>query len=407
MQTSNSTETTSHKKLAAVAAGALLCIGLLMAVCMGAFSQPVGITVDGKQIAVVSGEETAGAVITSYLKDQGRELGSEVCFAEEVATAPATEGSKKVSRDAARQALAANTSLLADGAAIYVDGTPVVYMASEADANNALEILTESYIPADSGMTVLETKYAEDVTVAATQVKVADIKNLNDAKLALKGEGAEEAPVHVLVVLEKTRNEEVPFDTVYETDSSMRYGSTVTKQAGQNGEREVTLQMVQTNGVETARQEISSNTLVEAVDAIVVQGAIVKTAARSTTFVTDAGMIWPTTATRISSGWGARRGHTGIDIDGEYGDPVWAAKSGTVESAGYNGTYGLDVVINHGDGLKSRYAHLQSICVSAGDEIEIGEQLGEEGSTGKSTGSHLHFEVIVNGDQVNPMNYVK
>lgn len=397
--------TNSPKKLAAIAAGALVCIALIMAVCTG--GTPMAITVNGQQIAAVSGEEMAGAVITSYLKEKSEELGTEVRFAEEVTVTPAAEGSKKLSRDAARHELAANTELLVDGAAITVDGEAVVYMATEGDAKQALEYLKKSYIPEDSTMTVLDAKYAEDVQIAACEAKVSELKNLNDAKLALKDNDGAEAPIHVLVVLEKTKTEAVPFDVVYETDSALRYGDTRTKQQGQDGEREVTIQMVQTNGVETARQEISSNTLVEAVDEIVIQGGIVKTAARSTTFVTDAGMIWPTTATRISSGWGARRGHTGIDIDGEYGDPVWAAKSGTVESAGYNGTYGLDVVINHGDGLKTRYAHLQSICVASGDEIEIGEQLGEEGSTGKSTGSHLHFEVIVNGQQVNPSNYIK
>lgn len=395
----------SPKKLAALAAGALVCIALVMAMCMG--GTPVGITVDGQQIAAVSSEEAANTIITSYLQDKTTELGAEVAYAENVTTAPAAEGSKKVSRNAAKQALADNTTLMINGAAICVDGNPVVYMATETAAKQALEYLKKSYIPSDSTMTVLDAKFAEDVTVSATQAKVADLKDLNDAKLALKGDAEQEAPIHVLVVLEKTKTEPVPFDTVYETDSSMRYGDSKTKQPGQDGEREVTIQMVQTNGVETARQEISSNTLVEAVDAIVVQGAIVKTAARSTTFVTNAGMIWPTTATRISSGYGARRGHTGIDIDGDFGDPVWAAKAGTVASAGYNGSYGLDVVIDHGDGLKTRYAHLQSICVSAGDEIEIGEQLGEEGSTGNSTGSHLHFEVILNGEQVNPNNYIK
>lgn len=400
------TITQSPKKLAAIAAAVLVCIAAVMA-CVSMSGTPVAITVNGQQIAAVSGEELANAVINSYLKDQSREYGSEVRYAEVVAVAPAAEGSKKISRDAAKQALAKTTTLLADGAAIYVDGNPVVYMATENDANAALENLKLSYQPTDSTMTIVETKYAEEVKVAATEIKVDELMNLNEAKLALKGENAEEAPLHVLVILEKTKTEDVPFEIVYKTDSSMRYGEERTEKEGANGSREVTIQMVQTNGVETARQEISSNTLVEAVDAVVIQGAIVKTAARSTTFVTDAGMIWPTTTTRISSGWGARRGHTGIDIDGEYGDPVWAAKSGTVEAAGYNGSYGLDVIINHGDGLKTRYAHLQSICVNAGDEVEIGEQVGEEGSTGKSTGSHLHFEVIVNGTQVNPMNYVK
>lgn len=397
----------SPKKLAAVAAGVLVCLSAAMAVCFNLGGELVAITVNGQQVAVVSGEEMANLVIASYIKDKTRDYGSEVRYADEIGTAPAAEGSKKMSRDTAKQALASSATLLADGAAIYVDGSPVVYMANENDANAALDNLKLSYMPDDSTMTVLTTKYAEDVTVAAAEVPVNELMNLNEAKLALKGDDTEDAPVHVLVVLEKTKTEDVPFDIVYETDSSMRYGATKTKQQGANGSREVTIQMVQTNGVETARQEVSSNTLVEAVDEIIIQGAIVKTAARSTTYVTDAGMIWPTTTTRISSGYGARRGHTGIDIDGEYGDPVWAAKSGTVESAGYNGTYGLDVVIDHGDGIKTRYAHLQSICVSAGDEIEIGEQLGEEGSTGKSTGSHLHFEVIINGEQHNPMNYVK
>lgn len=400
------TITESPKKLAAIAAAVLVLIAAVMA-CVSLNGEPIAITVNGRQIAAVSGEEMANAVISSYLKDQTREYGSEVRYAEAVGIAPAAEGSKKISRDAAKHALAEATTLLADGAAIYVDGTPVVYMATENDAKAALENLKLSYQPTDSTMKIIDTKYAEEVQVAATEVKVSELKNLNDAKLALKGNANEDAPLHVLVILEKTKTEDVPFDTVYKTDSSMRYGEERTEQAGSNGSREVTIQMVQTNGVETARQEISSNTLVEAVDAVVIQGAVVKTAARSTTYMTDAGMIWPTTTTRISSGWGARRGHTGIDIDGEYGDPVWAAKSGTIESAGYNGTYGLDVVIDHGDGLKTRYAHLQSICVNAGDEVEIGEQVGEEGSTGKSTGSHLHFEVIINGTQVNPMNYVK
>ena len=211
------------------------------------------------------------------------------------------------------------------------------------------------------------------------------------------------------MVLEKTRTEEVPFKTVYKNSNKLRYGVTETKQQGVNGSREVTLQLVQTNGVETARYEMKSTTLVEAVDAIVMQGAQVQTSSRSTTYVTEAGMIWPTTAKRISSYYGTRsRGyHTGLDIDGNSGDPVWAAKDGTVLEAGYNGSYGNDIVISHGDGLKTRYSHLKSISVSAGDEVTIGQQIGTEGSTGNSTGAHLHFEVIVNGDSVNPLNYIK
>lgn len=401
--------TKSPKQLMLLVCGGLLLAALVMALCYGLSGNPAAILVDGRQVAAVPSEAQANAVLEKYLQEQANAIGNEVFFKEDVTVSTeVTPGSETVSREEATELLVAATHLMTHGAAINVDGQPVVYMATAEGAANALEYLKKSYLPDDSTMTVLDAKFAEEVIVEPTEVQVADIKDLNEAKLFLKGEGQETAPVNVVVVLEKTKTEEIPFETVYETDTKLRYGQTETKQAGSNGSREVTIQLVQTNGVETARQEISSNTLVEAVDEIVLQGGVVKTAARSSTYITDAGMIWPTTATRISSYYGARGGgHTGLDIDGEYGDSVWAAKSGTVVSAGYNGSYGNEVVISHGDNLQTRYAHLQSISVSVGDEVEIGQEIGKEGSTGNSTGSHLHFEVLIDGSQVNPLPYIQ
>lgn len=400
--------TKSPKQLVLLIGGGLLLAALVMALCSGLSGDPAAIMVDGRQVAALPSEAHANSVLENYLQEQASAIGNEVFFKENVTVSTeATPGSETVSREKATELLTAATHLMTHGAAIDVDGQPIVYMATAGEASNALEYLKKSYLPDDSTMTVLDAKFAEEVIVEPTEVQVADIKDLNEAKLFLKGEGQETAPVNVVVVLEKTKTEEVPFETVYETDSKLRYGQTETKQAGSNGSREVTIQMVQVNGVETARQEISSNTLVEAVDEIVLQGAVVQTAARSSTYVTDAGMIWPTTATRISSYYGARGGHTGLDIDGEYGDSVWAAKSGTVVSAGYNGSYGNEVIISHGDNLQTRYAHLQSISVSVGDAVEIGQEIGKEGSSGNSTGSHLHFEVLIDGSQVNPLPYIQ
>lgn len=114
-------------------------------------------------------------------------------------------------------------------------------------------------------------------------------------------------------------------------------------------------------------------------------------------------LIWPTTTDRISQGYGY--GHTGIDIDGEFGDPTYAANNGTVVSAGWAGPYGNMVVVDHGNGLVTRYAHLQSLGVSAGQSVSQGQNLGEQGSTGNSSGSHLHYEVMKNGQFVNPYEY--
>lgn len=401
--------TKSPKQLMLLVCGGLLLVALVMALCCGLNGNPAAILVNGQQVATVQGETQAEAVLEKYLQEQSKAIGNEVFFQEDVTVSTEVASDiKTVSREEAANLLADATHLMTYGAAINVDGQPVVYMATAEEAANALEYLKKSYLPDDSTMTVLDAKFAEEVIVEPTEVQVADIKDLNEAKLFLKGEGQTAAPVNVVVVLEKTKTEEIPFETVYETDANLRYGQTETKQAGSNGSREVTIQMVQINGEESARQEISSNTLMEAVNEIVLQGGVVQTAARSSTYVTDAGMIWPTTATRISSYYGTRGGgHTGLDIDGEYGDSVWAAKAGTVVSAGYNGSYGNEVIISHGGSLQTRYAHLQSISVSAGDEVEIGQEIGKEGSTGNSTGSHLHFEVLIDGSQVNPLPYIQ
>ncbi len=121
---------------------------------------------------------------------------------------------------------------------------------------------------------------------------------------------------------------------------------------------------------------------------------------------------WPVKYTRnITSGYGPRWGsfHEGIDIaqGGIMGKPVFAADGGYVESVVYSSKgYGNNVVINHGNGFKTRYAHLSKITVKKGQKISKGEQLGNVGSTGFSTGAHLHVNVVKNGKCVNPIIYL-
>lgn len=101
--------------------------------------------------------------------------------------------------------------------------------------------------------------------------------------------------------------------------------------------------------------------------------------------------------------------HRGIDVATTFGTPIVAADSGTVTVAGWpdNGGYGLRVVIDHGNGYQTWYAHLSKLSVSAGQRVNRGDVIGLEGSTGRSTGPHLHFEIRLNGAHVNPLNYLK
>ena len=119
----------------------------------------------------------------------------------------------------------------------------------------------------------------------------------------------------------------------------------------------------------------------------------------------------PIAANRISSRWGMRihpisrkrEFHAGIDLAAPIGAPIYSAKGGTVISSGYSIGYGRMVVISHGDNYKTRYAHLSKIRVKVGQRVASGQVIGNCGSSGRSTGPHLHFEVIRKGKPINPL----
>ncbi len=137
-----------------------------------------------------------------------------------------------------------------------------------------------------------------------------------------------------------------------------------------------------------------------------VSTAIRGSLSKSSGGVSRAGFIWPLSG-QVTSGYGRRWGrmHTGIDIDGETGDPIRASKAGSVAGVSCGGGYGICTILDHGNGVSTLYAHQVRKAVTGGS-VEQGEVIGYVGSTGNSTGSHLHFEVRVNGDPQNPMNFL-
>ena len=125
--------------------------------------------------------------------------------------------------------------------------------------------------------------------------------------------------------------------------------------------------------------------------------------------------IWPTAGGSITSYFGGRANpfsgygydyHPGIDIGNDYGAPIYAGASGYVEFAGWFGGYGRYVKISHGYGYETAYGHMSSIAVSSGDYVKKGEVIGYVGSTGYSTGPHLHYEVIINGQDSDPLELI-
>jgi murein DD-endopeptidase MepM/ murein hydrolase activator NlpD len=116
-------------------------------------------------------------------------------------------------------------------------------------------------------------------------------------------------------------------------------------------------------------------------------------------------MNWPTNGHRITQYYSWK--HHGLDVANKVGTPIYAADAGTIEYAGWGTGYGNQIVVDHGGGKKTRYAHLSKFYVEKGQEVDKGEAIAAMGSTGWSTGPHLHFEVIINGAKYNPLNYIK
>jgi len=121
--------------------------------------------------------------------------------------------------------------------------------------------------------------------------------------------------------------------------------------------------------------------------------------------------IWPVVGylssmfgTRADPFTGGRDFHPGLDISANAGTPIRATADGTVESAGYAGNYGNAVVIRHGFGISTRYGHMSRIAAHTGLSVKRGEIIGYVGSTGRATSAHLHYEVLLNGQTINPLN---
>lgn len=121
--------------------------------------------------------------------------------------------------------------------------------------------------------------------------------------------------------------------------------------------------------------------------------------------------LWPGEGGVISSPYGGRMApigggydwHPGIDIAVDFGTPVYASAAGTVEQAGWNGGYGRYVKLDHGNGYETAYGHMSGVAVSEGEAVRKGDIIGFAGSSGYSTGPHIHFEVLVDGQYVDPM----
>ena len=194
---------------------------------------------------------------------------------------------------------------------------------------------------------------------------------------------------------------ELPIEYVY--NDSWYTNKSVTLQQPSAGYREAIAMNTFSNDEMINQEILYQEVYQEAVPKIVEVGTIVPPT-----------YIKPISGGRITSYFGRRTAptagastyHRGVDWATPVGTAVYASSGGTVVQAGWGSGYGYVVYINHPDGRQTRYGHLSRIYVSAGQQVRQGQVIAASGNTGRSTGPHLHFEILINGAQVNPLNYL-
>lgn len=193
-------------------------------------------------------------------------------------------------------------------------------------------------------------------------------------------------------------------EIIYVDEDSWYTYQTEVLQQPSAGFRKIVADVSYLNDKEVAREILKEEIVMEAVPKIVKRGT-----------KTPPTFIKPISGGRLSSPFGRRSApkkgastyHKGMDWAVSTGTAVYASCGGTVAKAGWGSGYGYVVYINHEDGSQTRYAHLSKVLVKAGQTVKQGERIALSGNTGISTGPHLHFEILINGTQVNPLNYLQ
>ncbi len=252
----------------------------------------------------------------------------------------------------------------------------------EVEAGDCLSLIAEKFDTTMESIVALNQLESEEATVYLDQELIVAVPRPDISLKVSSGIVYEEAYEEDPVI--------IPNESWYTTQQ-------VVQQEGSEGHREVNALVTVENGLETERKILHTTVLAEAVPAVVEQGTVIPPT-----------YIKPISGGRYTSGYGKRWGrmHKGVDWAVSVGTPVCASSAGTVSVAGAVRGYGYAVYINHPDGRQTRYGHLSKVLVSPGQSVSQGDRIALSGNTGRSTGPHLHFEILIDGSQVNPLNYM-
>lgn len=305
-------------------------------------------------------------------------------------------------QEVSNRILQAVDSELISGVGLYVDGVFRGALTTRAQLDAAMDsVLSKHKTPLDDGVGFLhQVQLAEGIYPVSALTTLENITNHLNA-----------LTVKTMRNLEYT--ETVKYKTVYQETDTLPLGYESVQVRGKNGSRRVFAQQILVDGKKRYQTVVATQMIKAPVDRVVLIGA------QKYNDKTQLGdgkatgvFIWPLPYTKqissfFTNRWGVMHGAIDIANGSTNGKPIIASDGGTVVEAQYHNSWGNYVLIDHGNGFKTRYAHCSKLDVKVGDKVAQGQYIAKVGNTGYSTGPHLHFEVIKNGVLVNPLNYVK
>ncbi len=401
---------------------ATLLIGLLLLfVCIGlgllnsASGTGWEIRVDGQSLAYLVSEEEAQQALQLCLDNTAAQfLNAESAesvglhYRNEVQIRHASpQNSDYCSAEEAAQILQDYLQLEVEAMALLIDGEPQIYVA---DADAAISAIAQAKarfgLVGEDGVSAVYT--SEEISMQKQSVSFDQVCSAEEAAQLLTQDSA--PLITVRVERETQEKQAIPYQTTRVSSDELELGQEQLITAGQDGEQLLTYRTIEVNGQQVASEEVGSVVLKEAVDEVIEVGHAVVISSRSGS--TLAAFIWPLEdeVGIITSrfGWRSRGWHSGIDVAHDYDTTIVASESGTVSYAAYNGSgYGNLVIIDHGNGIETYYAHCNNFYVQEGDEVERGDAIASIGMTGTTTGPHVHFEIRIDGTTIDPLSYLE
>ena len=289
------------------------------------------------------------------------------------------------------------TKQLALGSALKIDGEIVGCVCVEDNLQDSVDSYLENYY---KGEEVVST-FVKNVEVVDGYYPITSFENINTVKEMLKS-------LDVKTVQTLRCRKEIAYTSVTRKSDSRVLGDVYKAVVGVNGICETVEEIELLNGKVVSTVKMFENVVKQPVQEVVVVGTKRDTSV-SNVYISELGCIWPlkrVSGQIITAYYGDGRNHKGIDIASPSGTPIYAAQGGTVVTSEYGGGYGHYVVIDHGNGYKTLYAHASKRLVSVGEKVSQGQVIALVGTTGISTGNHLHFEVQKDGVKLNPAPFI-